>query len=193
MINRDEIRQQMELKENKELISILLEHDENEWQPEVFDIVGEILTKRGIEAEKDLKVVSGAEDVRDITEGLNLVTVAEYFNYLEAETERITLEGEGIKAWVFHEGDPLAEGIPPGVQLKVLAEDWKAAMERLQAEISPSTDLPDDIAEPPCPRCGSRKVIESAEIVEGSTASGKPRQKQEWLYHCADCGLKWND
>jgi hypothetical protein len=192
MIDKDEIRQQMERKENPELISILLEHDEAQWQPEVFEIVGAILAQRGIDSGKGLKVVSGAEDARDMTEGLNLVTVAEYFNYLEAETDRITLEGEGLKAWVFHEEDPLAEGIPPGVQLKVLAEDWKAAMEKLRAEISPSTDLPDEIAEPPCPRCGSRKVAESAEIVEGSTASGKHLQKQEWLYHCADCGLKWN-
>jgi hypothetical protein len=193
MIDKDEIRQQLERKENPELISILLEHDETQWQPEVFEIVGAILAQRGIDSGKDLRVVSGAEDVREMTQGLNLVTVAEYFNYLEAETDRITLEGEGLKAWVFHEEDPLAEGIPPGVQLKVLAEDWKAAIEKLRAEISPSTDLPDEIAEPPCPRCGSRKVVESAEIVEGSTDSGKHVQKQEWLYHCADCGLKWND
>ncbi len=191
MINREEIRRQMEQKENQELISILLEHDEDQWQPEVFDIVGSILAERGVSSGGDLKVVR-ERDIHAETEGLNLITVSEYFNYLEAETDRITLEGEGIKAWVFHEGDPLAEGIPPGVQLKVNAEDWKAAMERLGAEMALSTDLPDDIAEPPCPRCASRKVTENAEIVE-DRASGKPSQKQQWLYHCANCGLRWSD
>jgi hypothetical protein len=191
MIDKDEIRQQMERLENKELISILLEHDENQWKPEVFEIVGTILSERGVAADKQPQYATGDRDILDETEGMNLITVAEYFNYLDAETDRLTLEGEGLSAWVFNEEDPLAEGIPPGVQLKVRAEDWKAAMERLAAEMAPSTDLPDDIAEPPCPRCGSRKVAESAEIVEALSTSGKPSQKQQWLYHCADCGLKW--
>jgi len=160
-MNRDEIRRQLEQRENKELISILLEHDEAKWQPEAFDIAGAILAERGVSSGANLKIIR-EKDVHAETEGLNLITVAEYFNYLEAETDRITLEGEGIRAWVFHESDPLAEGIPPGVQLKVRREDWKDAMERLGAEMALSTDLPDDIAEPPCPRCASRKVTENA-------------------------------
>ncbi|MDM7997161.1 MAG: hypothetical protein QUT30_15930 [Acidobacteriota bacterium] len=191
MIDREEIRRQMEQRENKELISILLEHDEEQWQPEVFDIVGAILAERGVSSGGELKVIR-ERDVHAETEGLSLITVAEYFNYLEAETDRITLEGEGIRAWVFHESDPLAEGIPPGVQLKVRQEDWKDAMERLGAEMAVSTDLPDDIAEPPCPRCASRKVTENAEIVEDLT-SEKPSRKQKWLYHCANCGLRWSE
>jgi hypothetical protein len=130
----DEIRQHMELLNNEELISILLKHDENQWRPEVFDIVETILSERGLSGGKELSYTVGAENSFDETEGLNLITLAEYVSHLDAEADRMILESEGVKAWIFEDDAPPVEGVPPTVQLKVCAEDWKAAMDRLASE-----------------------------------------------------------
>lgn len=152
MINADKIRQHLEQLSNEELISILLKHDENQWRPEAFDIVEAILIERGSSSGKDLKYSVGPESALDETEGLNLKTVAEYVSHLDAEYDRLILENEGVKAWIFEDDSPSDEGIPPSVQLKVCAEDWRAAMERLASEDEIFSDLPDDIEEPPVPK-----------------------------------------
>jgi DNA-directed RNA polymerase subunit M/transcription elongation factor TFIIS len=188
MTNTDEIRQQMELLKDEELISIIQEHDAEQWRPEVFDIVNAILRERGVSPGKELE---HEEDISDETPVLDLVTVADYFNYIDAETDRLALEAKGLKAWICNECNPLTEGVPPGVQLQVRSEDLTAAMAILGSEPVPSSDLPDEIAEPPCPKCGSRKVTEGAEIVEAAADATSPSPKQAWLYHCASCGHKW--
>jgi hypothetical protein len=134
MVNENEIRQQMEQLSNKELISILLKHDEKQWQPEVFEIVGAILSERATSAGKDLKYTVGPESAYKETEGMALMTVANYVSHLDAEADRLILQGEGVMAWIFEEDGVPARGIPPSVKLKVCAEDWKAAMERLASE-----------------------------------------------------------
>ena len=91
MSDIDEIRQQLELLNDEELVSIFREHDTEKWRPEVFDIVGAILTDRGISP------AEAPEEEADIPEGavsVELVTVAEYFNYMDAETDRLALEAE---------------------------------------------------------------------------------------------------
>jgi len=130
----NEMRQHFELLNNKELIDILLEHDESQWRPEVFDIVEAILRERGVATGKDLKYAVGPESTFDETEGLNLKTVAEYVSHLDAEEDRLILEGEGIKCWIFEDDTPQPEGFPPSVQLRVCVEDWKRAMEKLENE-----------------------------------------------------------
>jgi hypothetical protein len=134
VINEKEIRQQMEQLSNAELISILLRRDDKQWQPEVMEIVGEILSKRGTSSGKGVKYSAGTKSTFEETEGLNLKTVAEYVSHLDAEEDRMILENEGVQAWIFVEEGIPAEGIPPSVQLKVNAEDWRAAMARLNAE-----------------------------------------------------------
>jgi hypothetical protein len=134
MNNMDEIRQHLEKLSNEDLISILLKRDKKEWQPEVFDIVGAILSERGMSSSQKLKCITGPESTFDETAGLNLITVAEYMSPLDAETDRLILENEGVKAWIFEEDTPPVEGMPRSVQLKVCAEDWKSAMERLASE-----------------------------------------------------------
>ena len=188
MTDIDEIRQQMEFLKDEELISILKDHDTEQWRPEVFDILSAILRQRGVSPDKG----SGREeDVPDETAHMDLVTVAEYFNYIDAETDHLALEAKGLQSWICNEANPLAEGVPPGVQLQVRTEDFAAVMAILQSEPVPSTDLPDEIAEPPCPKCGSRSVTEGAEIAEAATDSMSSSPTQTWLYHCASCGHKW--
>jgi len=189
MANPDEIRQQLEPLNDEELISILRNHDEEEWRPEVFDIVKSILRERGVSPDEDSGIAAAEQDALDETAGLDLVTLAEYPSYVDAETDRLALEAKGLKVWVFNEHDPF-EGAVPGAQLQVRAEDLNAAMAVLESEPVPSSDLPPEIAEPPCPKCGSREVTENAEIVEDAKSS---LPQTAWLYHCASCGHKWSE
>ncbi len=189
MADYDEIRQQMELLKDDELAAILQEHNEEEWRPEVFDIVAAILKARGIS-------LSGAsepgENALDDAAGLDRVIVTSYFNYLDAETDRLALEVKGLKAWIVNRDASMNPAVP-GVELQVLSEDLTAAMAILESEPAPSTDLPPELAEPPCPKCGSRKVTEEAEIMEVPTISHGVLQKEVWLYICASCGHKWSE
>jgi hypothetical protein len=187
MTNLDEIRQQLNLLKDEELVSILQEHDDSQWQPGVFDIVSSILRERGVSPGEEPATAANAEDE---TEASDLVTVSEYASYVDAETDRLALEAEGLEAWIFNEHDPF-EGSIPGAQLQVSAENLIRAKEILESAPVPSSDLPPEIAEPPCPKCGSRMVTEGAEIVEESTDPMRSSSKQVWRYHCASCDHKW--
>ena len=188
MYNLDEIRQKLNLLKDEELASILQKHDESQWQPGVFDVVSAILRDRGVSAGEESTAVP-KEDA-DNTEELDLVTVSEYASYVDAETDRLALEAEGLNAWIFNEHDPF-EGSVSSAQLQVRAEDLLKAREILESGPVPSSDLPPEIAEPPCPKCGSRMVTEEAETIEEPMNAMRSMPKQAWLYHCASCGHKW--
>ena len=99
MTSLDEIRQQMELLADEELVAILREHDEDQWRPEVFDIVASILNQRGISLNEDSDPKG---DISDETAGLELVTVASYSSNIDAEADRLALESMGLKSWIFN-------------------------------------------------------------------------------------------
>ncbi len=191
MTDIDAVRQRLELLEDEELASILRDRDEETWRPEVFDIVASILHQRGIrpgesgESQQD----AGGEGARD------LVTAAQYASSLDANADCEALEAAGINAWLVDGSPDAAEGAIQGVTLQVRAADLIAAKAILESDVVPSSALPPEIAEPPCPRCNSREVRESAEIAEVldySTGSTEPSERQLWLYHCASCGYKWS-
>jgi len=190
----DEIRRQLNLLNDRELLSILREHDEDQWRPEVFDIVRSILNERGVSSggnSGDEQGTPKEEDVFAEAASLDLVTIGNYVNYVDAETDRLALEARGLKAWIFNKYAPPMESIQAGIQLQVQAEDLIAAMRILESEPVPSSDLPAEIAEPPCPKCGSRDVTEGTEILEPSAALASSSPSQVWLYRCASCGYKW--
>ena len=189
MTDFDEMRKQLELLGDEELVSILQEHDEGQWRPEVFDIVASILKERGVTPGADLE--QGKDDFAE--EDVDLVTVANYFKYIDAETDRLALEAQGLKAWIFNEYGPPMQGFGPAVQLRVRTEDLAAAMRVLESEPVPSSELPADIAEPPCPKCGSREVTEEPEVLESLDASSTLSSKESWFYRCASCGHKWSE
>ena len=191
MAELDEMRQQLDLLSDEELSTILQEHDQEQWRPEAFDIVRSILQGRGVspEGESAERDSVRKDDILLAAEALDLVTVAAYPDYLDAEADRDALEAKGLRGWVF---SSLADGLG-GAELKVRKGDWRAAMDLLELTLEesvPSSDLPEDIAEPPCPRCGSRNVTEHAELVDNPDGSSLSRQA--WLYHCASCGHKWD-
>jgi DNA-directed RNA polymerase subunit M/transcription elongation factor TFIIS len=184
----DEIKQNLDLMADEELTSILRGHDEEQWRPEVFDIVRSILQARGITPDED---PADEQDMSTEPEGLDLVTVGSYTGYMDAETDCLALEAKGLRAWVSNKYAPAMQTIQQGVQLRVLEKDANAAMAILESEPAPSSDLPEEIAEPPCPKCGSRNVTEAAELVGPSAESGG--SSTAWLYHCASCGYKWSE
>jgi DNA-directed RNA polymerase subunit M/transcription elongation factor TFIIS len=186
MSDFDEIRQNLSLLADEELISILREHDEKEWRPEVFDIVRSILSSRGISPVDEPAV---EQNTLIEPEGVDLVTIGNYTESMDAETDRLALEAKGLQAWISNKYAPPMQSVPQGVQLKVLAQDANAAMAILESEPAPSSELPEEIAEPPCPKCGSRNVIETAEHIESWAEFGD--SSTDWLYHCASCGYKW--
>ncbi len=188
MVNIEEIRQRLDMLSDDELISILQDRDEDEWLPEVFDIVASILNSRGVTPEK---VIEAEEERETDTEPSPSVTLAYYLSREIANTERLALEAAGIKAWISDEYSHVSDGIPIGIRLQVRDEDFDEAMQILKSSAAPSSDLPPEIAEPACPRCGSRQVAEVAEMAAGSDSSSGQDQ-QVWLYHCASCDYKWS-
>lgn len=185
----DEMRQRLELLPDAELITILQDRDTDQWRPEVFDIVRSVLFQRGVSFDAH---PSAEDDVEWNDPGMaatsagDLVTVAMYANPMDAETDYMALRAKGLKVWIqnrFSHEDNLC--------LQVQSEDFAAAMDILQSEPVPSSDLPEDIAEPPCPKCGSRNVMEKAEVQESSI--DHPCAIQAWIYHCASCNHKWTE
>lgn len=190
MIDFDEIREQLNLLNDTELISILRDRDYEQWRPEVFDIVASILRERGVSPDESVE----EEDIPDEIAGLALVVVGSYHNHGDAETDRIALEEKGLRAWIFNQDSPHDAGSTGNVQLGVLPDDLTSAMAVLNSEPVSSSDLPSDIAEPPCPKCGSRKITEQVEIVESFDASSySATPEQVWFYNCASCGYKWSE
>jgi hypothetical protein len=183
MADIEEIKQRLSLLDNDELVAIIQDHDDSEWQPEVFDLVRTILNDRGVSPDS---FVCEEEALLETGENFDLVTVGSYTSYLDAETDRLALETKGIKAWILDELSPLAEGMNPGIRIQVCADDVTAAMQILESEPTPSSELPDDIAEPPCPKCGSRSVLEKADVLKP-----EPEAMPIWVYSCASCGHKW--
>ncbi len=193
MTEFDEIRKQLDLLNDSELTSILRKRDYEQWRPEVFDIVASILKQRGISPSTHAE--QEEDDVNE-SAGLDLVVVGSYLSDSDAEADRLALEEKGLRAWIFDEEPPPDAANVGKVQLGVLPEDLTAAMGALNSEPVPSSDLPADLAEPPCPKCCSRKIIEQAEIVESfdaSLSSYRSTPQQMWFYKCAACGYKWSE
>ena len=193
MTDFDEIREQLDLLNDEGLIFILRERDEEQWRPEVFDIVAVILAERGVSPAAQTADEEGGGDE---AAGLDLIVVGNYLNYQDAESDRLVLEEKGLRAWILDEKSPQDSESAGTIQLKVLPDDLTAAMAALDSEPVSSSALPDDIAEPPCPKCGSRKITEQAEMVESydrSPDSSCSISQQMWFYQCASCGYKWSE
>jgi hypothetical protein len=186
MVDFDEIRRQLSLLPDEELISIFREHNEEQWRPEVFDIVSSILSERGISPSADMEGDEKAF-LPDETADLDLVVVGDYDSYMDAETDRLALEAKGLKVWIFNKS-AFIESFGAGAQLRVLTEDLAKAKATLESEPVPSSDLPAEIAEPPCPKCGARNVTEQSEDDECSSS-----QADLWFYQCSSCGHKWSE
>jgi putative signal transducing protein len=183
-----DLRNELEEKPTAELVSILRNRDEEEWRPEVFDVVASILTARGVSPGAVIDM--GPEGV-DVVESAPTVTVARFFTPAECHAARMALEEAGIPAWVADEEGGTLYGAGIGARLQVRLEDRDAAREVLAEAPVSAEGLPAELAEPPCPACGSKNVASEARPIETDAPSrwGQPRRK--WYYVCSDCHTAW--
>ena len=143
--DRDDIRRELEARPTEELVSILRNRDEDEWRPEVFDIVAAILATRGV---SPTEVVAQGPEGEDVLEGQQLVTVGSYNSAAVAHLQRMALEEAGLQAWVCDEtvGGWYPVGI--GLRLQVRVEDETAARAVLEVDAVPASTVPPELAEP---------------------------------------------
>ena len=184
---RDNVREGLEARSTEELVSILRNRDQEEWRPEVFEIVESILAARGLSPKE---VAALGPEGTDVLESQPLVTMGRYFSPIEAHAQRLAFEQAGIEAWVSDEILGTSYGLGVGARLQVRVEDEASARSVLEADAAPASVLPDDLAEAPCPRCGSPDVTQSVDIEE--PASTTERRRREWHYECGSCGNTWS-
>jgi hypothetical protein len=189
--DREALREHFERESIEELISILRNHDEQEWRPEVFEVVASILKSRGLSP--GAVIALGPEPaVMEVVESEPTVTVATFFSPAEAHGSRMALEEAGIRAWVMDESLGTMYGVGVGTRVQVRAKDVDAARQVLSSQPAPGDALPADMAEPACPACGSRNVAPEAWV--GETESDQPHgghTRRQWHYVCADCQEAW--
>jgi hypothetical protein len=105
MIDREWARAELDGRSTEELVQILTERNEDEWQPEVFPIVEELLSERGVEARtapvRAADGETGSPLPGAISEGAvktGPVVLAEFDDEVEAGLCRMALLQAGIEA-----------------------------------------------------------------------------------------------
>jgi hypothetical protein len=187
--NVEDLRKELEQRSSEELISILRNRDEDEWLPEVFEAAALVLKDRGISP--DEVTAMGPEGI-DVVESEPTVTIARFFSPAEAHACRGALEEAGIRAWVVDEAGGTMYGVGIGARLQVRAKQEDAAREILAAVPVSGEQLPPELAEPPCPACGSRNVAPEAWVDEGEGSADRwSGGRRKWYYVCKDCEEAW--
>jgi hypothetical protein len=187
--NVEGLRKEFEQRSSEELISILRNRDEEEWRSEVFEVVASVLKGRGVSPED--VIAMGPEGV-DAVESAPTVTIANFFSPAEGHASRMALEDAGIAAWVADEAGGTLYGVGIGARLQVRVEDEDTARDVLSAAPVSAEALPPDIAEPPCPACGSRNVAPEARLDKADRNEPRGRLPgRKWYYVCAECREAW--
>jgi hypothetical protein len=185
----ESLSEEFERRSAAELISILRNRDEEEWLPEVFDVVAQILKDRGVSPE-DVAAM-GPEGV-DVVESEPTITIATFFSPAEGHACRMALDEAGVAAWLIDEEGGTIYGVGIGARLQVRAKDADVARALLRDIPVPAASLPPDLAEPPCPACGSLNVASEAWVDDASAGGPRwPLGQRKWYYVCADCQEAW--
>jgi hypothetical protein len=128
----------------------------------------------------------------DTPEDDELTTVGHYFSAAAAHADRMALEEAGIDSCVLDETTASMYGVAIGARLQVRAADREAALAALQEPTVPGSALPQELAEPACPTCGSREVSQAAEIPEIPDESVDEWPSRVWRYRCGTCQHSWS-
>jgi hypothetical protein len=184
----EQLVRQLEQLSTDELVSILRNRDDQEWRPQVFEVVASILASRGVST-KDVDAM-GPEG-SDFVESEPNVTVATFFSPAEAHASRMALEEAGLSAWVVDEAVGTMYGFGIGTRLQVRATAETVAREILASPPAPSEGLPSELSDPACPACGSRNVAPEAWVDEEQPNWRCRRERRKWYYVCADCDEAW--
>jgi hypothetical protein len=186
--DKEQLARQMERLSTDELVTILRNRDEDEWRPEVFDLVAKVLTSRGVSPRE---VEAMGPEGGDVAESAPTVTVARFFSPAEAHASRMALEEAGISAWVADEAAGTMYGVGVGTRLQVRATDESAAREILASPPAPGDALPAELSDPACPACGSRNVAPEAWVADDQPNEPPSPGRRRWHYVCSDCGEAW--
>jgi hypothetical protein len=186
--NAEGLQRELEQRTTDELVSILRNRDEQEWRPQVFEVVAAILQARGVPPDEVRAL--GPEGI-EVIESDPTATVARFFSVAQAQVQRAALEGAGVSAWVIdEEGGTIYPGI--GARLQVREGDAERARELLSGEPVSAEDLPTELAEPPCPACGSANVTSELWADEGAVdPEVSLHARRKWYYVCGDCREVW--
>lgn len=191
MIVLDELRDALSERPTDELVDMLKVRDEQQWRPEVFEIVESILAGRGV---GPVPQEPGRIAPVDVVEDEPMSTIARHFSSAEAHTARAALESGGIEAWVTDETTGSSYGVAVGIRLRVRKADETAARELLRALEEAPITLPPEMAAPPCPECGATGGTQTSELMEGSDpGGGDTRLRRYWYYECVACNHRWQD
>jgi len=125
-------RRELQHRETEELVDILVEHDEDEWRPEVFPLVEAVLRERGVDVATAIaerrRAPAAAQPLEIAGPAASRPTVlAEIEDEIEAGLCRRALLEAGIEAQLH---DPDGSGV---VQLVVDESDAQAARAILEA------------------------------------------------------------
>ncbi|MBN2371594.1 MAG: hypothetical protein JXO72_14020 [Vicinamibacteria bacterium] len=182
------LRQELDQLSTDELVSILRNRDEDEWRPEVFDVVALILKDHGVSLEE---VNAMGPEGFDVMEYEPTIAIGKFFSPTEAHAARMALEQADIPAWVAEQAGGTIYGIAIGARLQVRVKDVNKACETIAAPVS-SDSLPAELSEPPCPACGSRNVTSEAWIDEYDDDPMHWRKtRRKWHHVCDDCNEAW--
>jgi hypothetical protein len=188
-VDTQSLLERFERRSTEELIAILRNHDEGEWRAEVFDVVASVLKARGVSPDE---IIALGPEGYAVAESEPTETVAHFFSPAEAHASRMALEEAGLAAWVADEAVGTMYGVGVGTRLQVRTKDVEAAREVLSSASASADALPPDLAEPPCPVCGSRNVTPEAWPDElGAKRPGWPGPRRKWYYVCGDCREAW--
>jgi hypothetical protein len=191
-IDRDHVRGQMRLRETDELLEILKRHDTEEWRPEVFALVEEVLDERGVDIADELGRLAIAARSRPSCE---LTTAALLTRSSEALAFRTALDHAGIASLEIREETAEAGGW----QLLVHAEETGAAREilaDLRAAPAPGLDVEAESVEVliACARCGATDIA-STETASATAALeqlfGTPVASCSAAHRCRECDYGW--
>jgi hypothetical protein len=188
--NLKEIRREMEGRTTSELVSILSNRDDEEWRPEVFQIVETILTNRGISTDE---IAALKPEGVEVVEARQLVTIGWYPTTWEAHSRRLALEAAGLAAWVCDEFGGTMYGSGVGARLQVRVEDEEAARATLDNEPDLAEQEPEESVDPPCPKCGSTDVSDTSEPPERTPLPQAGGSRCSWCHECRACGHSWLD
>ncbi len=130
---------------------------------------------------------------------MTFVTVKTFDNAMSAHISKASLEGNGIKCYLFDENivttNPLYSNLVGGIKLKVAAEDAQTAFEILkEIEETPYTDEQDHVIS--CPKCSSTNIVAGHQSAKGwlpkiwffiAISLGIYPLNYNRVYHCKNC------
>jgi hypothetical protein len=167
MTDQSELRDRFDLLPTHELVSMLRRRDSDEWRPEVFDVVREILAARGIFSVDEAGLVEpsiepGAGEHDLVAPGEDAAVIATGLELQEAGDCDKVLRAEGIPAQVVP--------IPDGGFGVYVAKHLQPKAEQLlrEAGLLPADDAPAPISDTggACPACGAAVVPGAGECPE---------------------------